>query len=178
MQNQSVLGEQMKQTQKNGGDIQDLEKQFFKEQQNLDNLKLAKLKSDKEYELEIKKQVAEKTIEFAKATSDAVITITDNQYNQEIMNLNRKAQILQVTTQEEINAVNATQGFQKAKQAELNRQAGPIVSKFTTEPAALIGENIAPMGAMNKANIVAGQIPSFAKSLGQNALVEIGRAHV
>ena len=81
------------------------------------------------------------------------------------------------------------------RQAQLNAEAGPVVSKFTTEPAALIGENIAPIGAMNKANIVAGQIPSFAKAMGANALTgaalgyatpektgltpeQIGRAHV
>jgi hypothetical protein len=55
-------------------------------------------------------------------------------------------------------------------QQQLNQAAGPIASKFTTEPAALVGENLLPMGAMNKAMGAVGQIPSFAKNLGANAL--------
>ena len=56
------------------------------------------------------------------------------------------------------------------RQAALNAEAGPVVSKMTTEPAALIGENIAPLSVMNKAITTVGQIPSFAKALGANAL--------
>lgn len=48
------------------------------------------------------------------------------------------------------------------RQAALNAEAGPVVSKFTTEPAALVGENVLPMAAMNKI----GAIPSFTKNLG------------
>lgn len=54
------------------------------------------------------------------------------------------------------------------RQAQLNAEAGPNVSKFTTEPAALVGENILPTAAANKLN-VAGQIPSFTRMLQQNA---------
>lgn len=46
------------------------------------------------------------------------------------------------------------------RQAQLNAEAGPVVSKFTTEPASLIGENVLPMQAMNKI----GAIPSFTKN--------------
>jgi len=56
------------------------------------------------------------------------------------------------------------------RQAALNAEAGPVVSKFTTEPAALIGENVLPMAAMNKVAGAVGQIPSFAKAMGANAL--------
>ena len=56
------------------------------------------------------------------------------------------------------------------RQAALNAEAGPVVSKFTTEPAALIGENVMPIAAMNKATAAIGAIPSFTKSLGTNAL--------
>ena len=55
-------------------------------------------------------------------------------------------------------------------QQQLNQAAGPVASKFTTEPAALVGENVLPMGAMSKAMGAVGQIPSFAKTLGANAL--------
>jgi hypothetical protein len=48
------------------------------------------------------------------------------------------------------------------RQAQLNAEAGPVVSKFTTEPASLIGENVLPLSAMNKI----GSIPSFTKNLG------------
>jgi len=48
------------------------------------------------------------------------------------------------------------------RQAALNAEAGPVVSKFTTEPASLVGENVLPMTAMNKI----GAIPSFTKNLG------------
>jgi hypothetical protein len=53
-------------------------------------------------------------------------------------------------------------------QQQLNQAAGPIASKFTTEPAALIGENLLPIGAANKITSVAGAIPSFGKMLAQN----------
>jgi hypothetical protein len=56
------------------------------------------------------------------------------------------------------------------RQAQLNAEAGPIISKFTTEPAALIGENLPIIGAMNKMTAGVGQIPSFAKTMGTNAL--------
>jgi hypothetical protein len=46
------------------------------------------------------------------------------------------------------------------RQAQLNAEAGPVVSKFTTEPAALVGENVLPMSAMSKI----GAIPSFTKN--------------
>ena len=55
-------------------------------------------------------------------------------------------------------------------QQKLNQAAGPVASKFTTEPAALIGENALPMGMMGKAAGAIGQIPSFARALGANAL--------
>ena len=58
-------------------------------------------------------------------------------------------------------------------QQQLNQAAGPVVSKFTTEPAALVGENLPVMGAMGaagKAMEVAGQIPSFARTMGAGAL--------
>jgi hypothetical protein len=53
-------------------------------------------------------------------------------------------------------------------QAWLNKEAGPIGSKLTTEPAALIGENLLPTSAANKISAVAGAIPSFGKMLAQN----------
>jgi hypothetical protein len=53
-------------------------------------------------------------------------------------------------------------------QQQLNQAAGPIASKFTTEPAALIGENLLPMGVANKIVSAAGTIPSFGKMLAQN----------
>lgn len=56
------------------------------------------------------------------------------------------------------------------RQAQLNKEAGPIVSKFTTEPAALVGENMPVMAGMNKVTSAIGQIPSFAKTVGANAL--------
>ena len=56
------------------------------------------------------------------------------------------------------------------RQAQLNAEAGPVVSKFTTEPASLIGENVLPMAGMNKATAAIGAIPSFVKSMGTNAL--------
>lgn len=56
------------------------------------------------------------------------------------------------------------------RQAQLNAEAGPVVSKFTTEPAALIGENVPVLGAMNKITSSVGQIPSFARAMGANAV--------
>lgn len=56
------------------------------------------------------------------------------------------------------------------RQAQLNAEAGPVVSKFTTEPAALVGENAPVLGAMNKVTQAVGAIPSFARTMGANAL--------
>lgn len=56
------------------------------------------------------------------------------------------------------------------RQAALNAEAGPTVSKFTTEPAALIGENLPVMAGMNKVSQAIGTIPSFTKTMGANAL--------
>lgn len=58
----------------------------------------------------------------------------------------------------------------KRKQEELNQQAGPVVSKFTTEPAALIGENVLPMAGMNKVATAIGEAPNLMKMIGSNAL--------
>lgn len=54
------------------------------------------------------------------------------------------------------------------RQAALNAEAGPIVSKFTTEPAALIGENILPTALTNKITAAKEFIPSFRNMLATN----------
>ena len=54
------------------------------------------------------------------------------------------------------------------RQASLNAEAGPIVSKFTTEPAALIGENLGPTALANKLTATKNFIPSFGKMLENN----------
>jgi hypothetical protein len=56
-------------------------------------------------------------------------------------------------------------------QQQLNQAAGPIASKFTSEPASLIGENVLPVGAANKVMGAVGQIPSFGRMLSQNAAI-------
>ena len=57
------------------------------------------------------------------------------------------------------------------RQAQLNAEAGPNVSKFTTEPAALIGENVLPTMAANKFMGAADAIPSFQRMLAGNAAI-------
>jgi hypothetical protein len=54
------------------------------------------------------------------------------------------------------------------RQAALNAEAGPIASKFTTEPAALIGENLGPTALANKFLAAKNMIPSFANMLTTN----------
>jgi len=54
------------------------------------------------------------------------------------------------------------------RQAALNAEAGPIVSKFTTEPAALIGENLGPTAIANKLTAAKNFIPSFSNMLATN----------
>lgn len=51
------------------------------------------------------------------------------------------------------------------RQAQLNAEAGPTMSKFTTEPAALVGENILPTALANKANAALTAVPSVGKAL-------------
>ena len=55
-------------------------------------------------------------------------------------------------------------------QQKLNQAAGPVASKFTTEPAALIGENVLPMTGMNKVATAIGEAPNLMKMIGSNAL--------
>lgn len=57
------------------------------------------------------------------------------------------------------------------RQAQLNAEAGPNVSKITTEPAALIGENVLPTMAGNKLMSSTGVIPSFQRMLAGNAAI-------
>jgi hypothetical protein len=53
------------------------------------------------------------------------------------------------------------------RQAALNAEAGPA-SKFTTEPAALIGENLGPTALANKLTAAKNFIPSFGNMLRTN----------
>lgn len=55
------------------------------------------------------------------------------------------------------------------RQAQLNAEAGPVVSKLTTEPAALVGENLLPTSIANKLSAASGVLPSFKNMLMQNA---------
>jgi hypothetical protein len=56
-------------------------------------------------------------------------------------------------------------------QTEANSAAGPIVSKFTTEPASLVGENILPTFGANKLLQAEKYIPSFGRALAGNASI-------
>ena len=62
------------------------------------------------------------------------------------------------------------------RQAALNAEAGPIVSKFTTEPAALIGENLAPSAIANKVMSAKNMLPSFSNMLATNTALGAGTA--
>ena len=53
------------------------------------------------------------------------------------------------------------------RQAALNAEAGPA-SKFTTEPAALVGENLGPTAIANKLTAAKNFIPSFGNMLANN----------
>jgi hypothetical protein len=64
------------------------------------------------------------------------------------------------------------------RQAALNAEAGPIASKFTTEPAALIGENIMPSAIANRAMAAKNMIPSFSNMFATNTALGAGTAFV
>ena len=61
------------------------------------------------------------------------------------------------------------------RQAALNAEAGPA-SKFTTEPAALIGENLGPTAIANRAMAAKNMIPSFSNMLATNTALGAGTA--
>jgi hypothetical protein len=61
------------------------------------------------------------------------------------------------------------------RQAALNKEAGPA-SKFTTEPAALIGENIGPTAIANRVMAAKNMIPSFSNMLATNTALGAGTA--
>jgi hypothetical protein len=62
------------------------------------------------------------------------------------------------------------------RQAALNAEAGPA-SKFTTEPAALIGENLAPTALANKLTAAKNFIPSFGNMLATNMGTSMATAY-
>jgi hypothetical protein len=62
-------------------------------------------------------------------------------------------------------------------QQQLNEAAGPIASKFTTEPAELVGENILPAKYANAGLKTIGAIPSFAQTLGRNMAIGMPTAY-
>jgi len=64
------------------------------------------------------------------------------------------------------------------RQAALNAEAGPIASKFTTEPAALIGENLGPTAVANKVMAAKNFIPSFGNMFATNTALGAGTAYV
>lgn len=64
------------------------------------------------------------------------------------------------------------------RQAALNAEAGPVVSKFTTEPAALIGENLPATALTNKLTAAKEFIPSFKNLITNNIGTGIASAYV
>jgi hypothetical protein len=61
------------------------------------------------------------------------------------------------------------------RQAALNAEAGPA-SKFTTEPAALIGENLGPTAIANRVMAAKNFIPSFGNMFATNTALGAGTA--
>jgi hypothetical protein len=62
-------------------------------------------------------------------------------------------------------------------QQQLNEAAGPIASKFTTEPASLVGENILPTKYASAGLKTIGAIPSFMQTLGRNVAIGMPTAY-
>lgn len=62
-------------------------------------------------------------------------------------------------------------------QQQLNEAAGPIASKFTTEPAGLVGENLLPTKYASAGLKTIGTIPSFAQTLGRNMAIGMPTAY-
>jgi len=70
-----------------------------------------------------KKEVSDKTIELAQQTFNAIKTINDNQIAQEQLNLEIRSRSIQLKYQEEVDAVNASAGYQITKENELAKLA-------------------------------------------------------
>lgn len=97
-------------------------------EQNIENDKIkihltsaAKTQNAEELKQEQEKIFAAETVNLEKATADAIQTIRDNAYQQDILNLENKSKLTQLKTQEEINSVQASTGFQIQKQQQLNK---------------------------------------------------------
>ena len=89
---------------------------------------LAKIEADKQksYDDQIiqkKEELAEKTIELAQQTFAALKTINDNEIAQQQMNLEIKSRTIQLAYQEQVDAVNASAGYQITKENELAKMA-------------------------------------------------------
>jgi len=73
--------------------------------------------------IEGKKQLAEKTVEFAKQAFDAIKTINDNEIAVEQQNLEIRAKMLQLQYQQKVDAINASAGYAIDKENQLSRLA-------------------------------------------------------
>lgn len=85
----------------------------------LDRLKLQKDDEVNQAIIDGKKEVANKTIELAQQTFAAIKQINDNQIAQEQQNLEIKSRAIELAYQNQVNAVNASAGYQITKENEL-----------------------------------------------------------
>lgn len=74
-------------------------------------------------------ELKEKTIQLAEETFNAVVTIKDNQFAREQQQLSIKQNALQITNQQQIEAINATTNFSITKDNLLATQAAQNAAK-------------------------------------------------
>lgn len=110
----------------NDGNTGDIEKFTNAGSDKSDEIARLKLQKDDEVNQAIidgKKKVADMTVELAQQTFAAIKTINDNQIAQEQQNLEIRSKAIQLKYQQEVDAVNASAGYQITKENELAKMA-------------------------------------------------------
>jgi hypothetical protein len=113
----------------NTGDIAKYEGEAGTKADDLDTLKMQREDEINQRIIDGKKEVANKTIELAQQTFAAIKQINDNQIAQEQQNLEIKSRAIQLAYQEQVDAVNASAGYQITKENQLAQMAAQNAAK-------------------------------------------------
>lgn len=104
-------------------------KQRTQEDINLEQLKADKQKLIDDKILQAKEDISNKTIELAQQTFEAIKTIQDNQFAFEQQQIEIKLQQTQLLAQQQMDAIDATAGFQIQKDNEKAKVAAQTAAK-------------------------------------------------
>ena len=113
----------------NTDDIAKYSQHVQEAQDNIDKLQLDKQKAQDDAIMQGKKELAEQSIQLAQTTMSAINTIRDNAFAKERMQLEIQMRSVQLQSQQQIQAINASVGYQIQKENE----ASLVVAQTTAK---------------------------------------------